>query len=534
MKFLPKHPRARQALIFALCLVIVGLFALDSNFVYARIDLSADKVFSLSAASRELMAGLRNQLVVHWYLSKNIRDRFPEVQQLEDLLAELAAASRGKMRYEIVDPIADKLEGKMRQLGVSTFQVGDQTSLSLGYSGLVLEYLGKSHVFPLVGLLGKQLGLPFGATENFEFAFSSAVLRLSENREQRLGFLLGDQEVLRQLQYDQRLMQGIQVALRWLDYQGVEISEVQPGEIPDTIDILFVMGSKDLDQAQVDAIGAYLAKGGRALIATRGIELVEGYQALEGKPVENSPMLKLLASWGAELKPEVALDDSCYVYEGPTVDQYGPSQRQMRVPLRYVVKAGPGIVRSSAIVSGLTEAWFSWPSPIVLSPVEGISATELVRTSDASWRLTQSMSFTFDEQDSMIGIMEKDSTSGSSLVACALKGRFPGASGGKDDAAGEGRAILISDADFLWRGMGLGSANLRFIENGIAWLAGDESLIEAKKYASKSIYLDSAKVREGVLIPQLLALLAPAALAAGLLFARRKTRALKAEQGGKA
>ena len=242
---------------------------------------------------------------MHWYLSKNIRDRFPEVQQLEDVLSEFAGASNGKMRYEIVDPIAEKLEGKMRQLGVSTFQVGDQTSVSLGYSGLVLEYLGKNHVFPLVGLLGKQLGLPFGATENFEYAFSSAVLRLSENREQRMGILLGDQSVLRQLQYDQRSMQGIQIALRWLDYQGVEISEVQAGEIPDSIDVLFVMGSKDLEKAQVDAIGSFVAKGGKAFIATRGIELTEGYQSLEGKALENSPMLSLLASWGASLKPEL-------------------------------------------------------------------------------------------------------------------------------------------------------------------------------------------------------------------------------------
>ena len=109
---------------------------------------------------------------------------------------------------------------------------------------------------------------------------------------------------------------------------------------------------------------------------------------------------------------------------GPHCDQYGPSQRQIRIPVRYVVKAGSGIVKSNVPCAGLSEAWFSWPSPIVLSPVEGIISTELIRTSDTSWRLTQGMSFTFGEQDSTIGLMEKDATAGSSLIACSLKGRF--------------------------------------------------------------------------------------------------------------
>ena len=57
--------------------------------------------------------------------------------------------------------------------------------------------------------------------------------------------------------------------------------------------------------------------------------------------------------------------------------------------------------------------------------------------------------------------------------------------------------------------------------------------IEAKKYATGSIDLNGDKVREGVVFPQLLALLTPVALAAALIFARRKTRAISVEQGGK-
>ncbi len=106
--------RRRQLSSVALTLVLlaanlVAFNALLARWTAARVDLTEDGLYSTSAATRRLLASLDEDVFAYGYFSKRTHPKLaPLVPQVRDLLAEYQAISRGRLKYEILDPREDE------------------------------------------------------------------------------------------------------------------------------------------------------------------------------------------------------------------------------------------------------------------------------------------------------------------------------------------------------------------------------------------------------------------------------------------
>jgi gliding motility-associated transport system permease protein/gliding motility-associatede transport system auxiliary component len=113
----------------------------------ARADFTEGRQYSISDATRNYLAELREPLLIRGYFSSKTHPLLaPLVPQMKDLLSEFEVAGHGKVRVEIVDPARDpEAEDEANnKYGIRPvpFQVADrhETSLVNSYFDVLVQY----------------------------------------------------------------------------------------------------------------------------------------------------------------------------------------------------------------------------------------------------------------------------------------------------------------------------------------------------------------------------------------------------------
>jgi ABC-2 type transport system permease protein len=140
--------RVTSLLIIAnLILVNVWLYPLSM----LRADLTADRSYSLSGTTRDLLGGLSEPLTLRAYISDKTHPLLdPLAPQITDLLREYEIAGRGKVTAEVIDPIEDpEAETEANQtygIQPTPFQVADrhESSVINSYFDILVRY-GDQH-----------------------------------------------------------------------------------------------------------------------------------------------------------------------------------------------------------------------------------------------------------------------------------------------------------------------------------------------------------------------------------------------------
>ena len=112
-----------------------------------RLDLTAQRQYTLSRATRELLAGLQEPLLIRGYFSENTHPLLaPLVPTIRDMLEEYRIAGGGKVQVEVIDPIQDpEKESEANQVyGIqpTPFQVQGryETSIVNSYFDILVRY----------------------------------------------------------------------------------------------------------------------------------------------------------------------------------------------------------------------------------------------------------------------------------------------------------------------------------------------------------------------------------------------------------
>lgn len=143
----------RQRLIgvgITLALLAVNLLAFNallSRWSNARIDLTAERKFSISPATRKLLGSLDDDLTIVGYFSKRTHPKLaPLVPEIEDLLEEYRALAHGRLHVEIHDPgESDAIEREANErFGVNStaFRLASkyESGVVNAYFALVIRY----------------------------------------------------------------------------------------------------------------------------------------------------------------------------------------------------------------------------------------------------------------------------------------------------------------------------------------------------------------------------------------------------------
>lgn len=148
--------RTSSLLLLNLILVNVWLYPLNG----LRLDLTAQKDFTISATTKDLVGNLQEPLLIRAYISQKTHPLLsPLIPQIGDMLREYEIAGGGKISSEVIDPLQDaELETEANQTyGISPtpFQIAgrNESSIVNAYFDILVRYGDQSIVLGLQDLI---------------------------------------------------------------------------------------------------------------------------------------------------------------------------------------------------------------------------------------------------------------------------------------------------------------------------------------------------------------------------------------------
>ena len=109
---MPNRKQFFLSLGLTIVLAALNLIALNyllAGWSTARLDLTSDRRYSISAATKRILANLDEELTIYGFFSERTHPKLaPLIPELTDLLEEYRAVSGGQVNVEIVDPGGDE------------------------------------------------------------------------------------------------------------------------------------------------------------------------------------------------------------------------------------------------------------------------------------------------------------------------------------------------------------------------------------------------------------------------------------------
>ena len=110
MSLLASRRAAAAIALVCAALLFVGINVIaDRTLKSERIDLTQEKLYTLSQGSKNTLAKIDEPLTFRFYFSKRLGDEIPTyalyAQRVRELLEEYVALSRGKIQLQVVNPL---------------------------------------------------------------------------------------------------------------------------------------------------------------------------------------------------------------------------------------------------------------------------------------------------------------------------------------------------------------------------------------------------------------------------------------------
>src|SRR5215831_9065058 len=140
---LPGFLASRRA-VAATALVLIALMLVAANvavarFLAARLDLTQQRLYTLSEGTRHTLARIEEPITLRFYYSTRLGDEVPSygvyAQRVRELLDQYVAAAHGKIRLEVYNPQA--------------FSDVEDRAVAFGLKGVPLDVQGEQVYFGL-------------------------------------------------------------------------------------------------------------------------------------------------------------------------------------------------------------------------------------------------------------------------------------------------------------------------------------------------------------------------------------------------
>ncbi|MBO5775646.1 MAG: Gldg family protein, partial [Kiritimatiellae bacterium] len=251
----------------ATALVLVAIIAAAANVVLAklplRVDLTAERLYTLSSGSRAVLGKLDTDVTIKYYVSKSASD-MPMMlktyaQQVENLLKEYVRASKGSIVLEAYDPKPDSDAEEWAQ----RYGVEPQT----------VNPFGSPIYFGVVAVCGDReetLGVLSPKTEStLEYDLTRLVTRVAWPERPVIGVMTSLSGVLAAPANPMMMQMGQRPPAGWAafaelakDYDVREVA-TDSKEIDPSVKTLVLLHAKDLSDATLYAIDQFVLRGGK-------------------------------------------------------------------------------------------------------------------------------------------------------------------------------------------------------------------------------------------------------------------------------
>lgn len=532
----------RLVRILVVIAVLVGLNVL-SAFLFVRLDLTAEKRYTLSTATTHLVAGLDDAVHVNVYLAGDLPPGFQRLENaVRETLDELQAVAGRAVTYRFIDPTAitnanekTALFERLTKLGLPPTNVyateGGKRTEKLLFPGAVVSYKGKETAVLL--LKGNKAASPEEqlnqSYEGVEFQLASAIQQLTQppGSRRKVGLLAENTHLPPSRLSD--LLASIQE-----NYDLFYVDLTKPGPIVGIDALLVPKPDQPFSDDQLFKIDQFVINGGRALFFVDG-QRVDSVSA-EGNYAQplNLNLDDLFFRWGMRVNRDLVKDLSCATIP-LNVGNLGDKPNIQLVPWRfYPILNNFGV---SPITRNLDALFARFVSTLDTVRADGIRKTPLLMTSPYTKILKTPALVGYNEAQQQPDPRTYDG--GVRLVGCLLEGPFQSLYAGRIlpgdprlpgfKALGQASRVLVcSDGDLIVNDVDykrqvpypLGYdrytraqfANKDFALNALDYLIDPEGVITARARTVALRPLDKIRVNDEKTGWQLLNVLGPLVL----------------------
>ena len=201
--------KRRDIIQLALSISIILLLNFVASFFFSRVDLTAEKRYTLSPATKEMLAKLEDVVYFKIYLEGNLPVGFDRLRtSTKELLDEMRVYSNGNIEYQFINPTADpdkkKQNDVIRQLmekGLEPtyieMKVEAGSTQQTVFPAALASY--RSREFP-VQLFSEQFGMASdmqlnSSIQSLEYEISTTIRKLTMVAKSKVAFTEGHGEL---------------------------------------------------------------------------------------------------------------------------------------------------------------------------------------------------------------------------------------------------------------------------------------------------------------------------------------------------
>ena len=283
-----------------------------------RIDLTEDKLYTLSEGSRNIVSNLENPIELRFFYSESATEDQPQIRaygtRVQELLEEIVIASDGNLSLSVIDPEPfSEDEDLATQFGIQAVPVS-QGGQSIYFGLVVSDAVDEADLNPLAPRAVEAMPLIRPDQEQFlEYEFMKLITTVSEPDRTVIGLVT-------ELEIDGGFNPAVgQATPPWfvmdLIRQLYEVRRVDltGDSIEEDIDILMIVHPQDLSEQMLYAIDQHILGGGEALVFLDPNADSMVTRSPQGALIPagmSSDMAVLLDAWGVSYDASKVLTDS--------------------------------------------------------------------------------------------------------------------------------------------------------------------------------------------------------------------------------
>lgn len=201
--------KKRDITAFILAITIIIFLNVIGSFVFKRFDLTAEKRYTLSDATKKLLGQLNDVVYVKVYLEGEFPAGFKRLRnETKEMLDEFRAYSNDNIEYEFINPSANPDKKQQNEIYKQLYDKGLQptnlevkeengTSQQIIFPAALVSHKGKEVPWQL---LKTKIGLSSEAQLNnsiqsLEYEFASCIRNLTTQLKPVIGFIEGHGEL---------------------------------------------------------------------------------------------------------------------------------------------------------------------------------------------------------------------------------------------------------------------------------------------------------------------------------------------------
>ena len=560
---LPKKSKGvkQQAILELVSLLIIILFVnIISSFLFTRIDFTKEKRFTLSKATRDMLADLPDQVIIKVYLEGEFPAGFKRLRNsTKEILDEFSAWSGGKLQYDFIDPtkepdekIREELYQQLVKYGLTPIDLNSKTekgtSQQIVFPGAMVNYReGQEAVQLLQSSIGQSPDAVLNnSAQALEYKFAGAIKKLVLVRKPLIAFIVGHNEL------DSNQVKDITKTLKEsYEVRRIDLTRSVPENLFRFETLIIAKPTLYFEEKDKYKLDQYVMRGGKImfLIDQMNAEM-DSMIAGEGLAMGNDLNLDdLFFNYGARINYDLIQDLNCLPIPIVTGQQDGKPQQQL-MPWLYFGLFTPEA--KHPIVNNLEGIRSEFASSIDSVGVAGVNKTVILTSSPFVKLIKAPARINL----SLIGIEPKPDQFNKSKVPIAilLEGTFQSIFQNRltDESQKElkfvkeskpgAKVLIISDGDIIKNQMGREGSiyplgydrftrqtfgNKNFMLNAIDYLTDGTGLINVRSKELKLRLLNKAKVKSESTKWQIINLVLPVLLI--LIFGIVQSRIRKAK-----